>query len=199
MRVAPASSPVLQWDPKQLGWGGAKVSRYLAILGAAAAMFAAGVVVGQGILPAKAQTPATEEKAAAIKANLVEKITAFNSEMPAEVFSRINGTGPVNVQYQAEYLYGLAGTAKDDILLAHYLRYMAPVLRYFFISSDTLVDDRYLNPFAQEMGRSGVPPVVPPIPDADFNRLGPRSVLAGGLKLDNWPYSAGAASAFGEW
>ncbi|MGE5617631.1 MAG: hypothetical protein ACM3US_00035 [Sphingomonadaceae bacterium] len=186
--------------------------RYLAMLALAAATFAVGIVVGQGGLPAKAQAPSVEEKAAAIKAHLLEKITAVNAEVPPERWRHINGTHTTYEQYRAEYLYRLAYAAKDDAVLGHYLRYMAPALRYFFISEDTLLGERFVDYFAQQMAATGVPPVVPNFTDEDFKRLAPSAMTFEDFKsllpwpgtmfypkVSNWPYSAGGAAVFGEW
>lgn len=187
----------------------------VAVLASVVVGFSMGLVVGQGMAPARAQTEPTqsvEERAAEIKQRLVAVISARNAALSEEDKRRLSYPSvlsPMARLAKGIYLAELAALARQDTILGHYLRYMSGALRPGSLGRvdqpayyELLLQDRFLDHFSQELASTGLPPVVPPLTDKELKWLGPVGSYANGevardAHLDEWPYSMAAATVFG--
>ena len=160
-----------------------------------AVVFVAGVLVGQQTASTKAQTVATDDKAAAIKAGLVESITHFHSLLRGELADALekdsfNPASRYGRTCIGLYFDAITPQARDDVMLGQYLRYMAPALmRNEFPKA--LLEDRFLDHFSQSVAATGLPPVLPAFTDSEIRDTNTRtrSTLMMIGKDDTWPYS----------
>ena len=131
--------------------------------------FVAGVFVGQQATPARAQTATVEARAAAIKAELVDSITRYQSTYNAtfsEELSQVDlekSIGPMASYLRGTYVGGLAKVARYDTLLGQYARYLPE------ISPKSILEDRFLDHFSFSIAKYGLPPAMPPLTDAELS------------------------------
>ena len=145
-------------------------------------------------------TPSDSETVNFISGRVASAIVGVNMAMPEgamDLMSRANSTQPMAKRYRAKYYYDLATLGRQDYMLGHYLRYMAPLLKSFSDGHEFLLEDRYLTEFAHYMALGKLPPAMPNIDDRNWERLCPPGAT-NWLPYDTWPYSAGGAAMFGD-
>lgn len=143
------------------------------------AVFLLGVVAGQGMVPARAQAeaPMTEERAAAIKESLRERIRWFNVANAETASARVpaQGFNPWTEIQVSAYWGNLDGKGivewainTGDPVLQHYLRYVyvhvrtIGVLEQDTTAGEYVLRERFLDHFSRRLVATGMPPVAPP-------------------------------------
>ena len=109
-----------------------------------------------------------DEKAAAIKAELVDVLTQFNAAIPPDSDLRQVELAPSGNSHKryvaAQYLRVLALLSQDYPMVGHYVRYLAPAFSAGVVRvPEDLLKDRFLDHFSRAVATTGLPPVFPPL------------------------------------
>jgi hypothetical protein len=158
-------------------------------------VFAIGVLAGQSIGTAGAQTQPVDEKAGIIKTGLVDAINQQHSLFRGELATALQNDGfdtasPYGRALVGMYFDTITPAARDDAMLGQYFRYMAPALmRKDFPKA--LLEDRFLDHFSQSVASTGLPPAFPAFTDAEIRDTNTRTrnMLMMTSGNNPWPFS----------
>jgi hypothetical protein len=180
--------------------GGGEMRRRLLAVLVLVFVFAVGFGLGQSGKPASAQVPSTEEKAALIRAEIKGTLIYHNSRFRGDMADAINnldlGSGNDYLRWAlGRYLDTLAPLARDNANLGRYLQYMGPALQVYPNAPKTLLEDRFVDHFSNEMAKTGLPPAFPCLTDEEITSMNQGWRMHD--KTKPWPYSWTGLMLFG--